>query len=292
VSGTSTDGSPVTDNSTPGSDPDGDDEDNDPDEMGTTSTPLTEDASAGIAKREVSVNLGTDGCTEVVYEFNIENFGNVNLDSIQIEDDLAGAGFSDCGGGFTTTITSDDFTVNADYNGNGDNNLLTGLDDIEPGDVGSILLTIEACGCPNNTVINNSADLSGVSPSGQDVTDESVSGSDPDGMDNDGNPDESNVTQTTLTETGSIGIAKRVVSTALDADGCTEVVYEFNIENFGNVNLDSIQVEDDLASAGFSNCGSFTTTLISDEFTVNTAFDGKQLYLQQRHREFHLQIIV
>ena len=63
-------------------------------------------------------------------------------------------------------------------------------------------------------------------------------GSDPDGTDGDDNPDESSDTETTLTEAGSIGIAKREVRVNLGEDGCTEVVYELNIENFGNVALE------------------------------------------------------
>jgi len=95
------------------------------------------------------------------------------------------------------------------------NNLLTGLDDLPVGDVGAILLTVEACGCPDGSEIMNSATVTGVTPAGDELEDDSVDGSDPDGDDNDGNPDEDGTTDITLTEMGSIGAAKRVVSVDL-----------------------------------------------------------------------------
>jgi len=58
-----------------------------------------------------------------------------------VSDDLAAAGFTACAS-FTTSLTSDDFTVNPDYDGMGMNDLLTGLDDLPVGDVGAILLTV------------------------------------------------------------------------------------------------------------------------------------------------------
>ena len=226
----------------------------------------------GLAKRVVSTQLMPNGCTEIVYEINIENFGNVILDSVQVKDDLAAAGYTNCGS-FTTTLTSDDFTVNSNFNGLSDTNLLTGGDDISQGDEGAILLTVTACGCPDGTSITNSATLEAKNPSGMLLSDTSVDGADPD-PNGDNIPDESGTTNTTIGEMGGIGIAKRAVSVVLEANGCTEVIYELNIENYGNVDLDSVQVVDDLAAAGFTSCSSFTTSLTSDDFTVNPAFDG------------------
>jgi len=244
-----------------------------PDESNVTQTTLTETGSIGIAKRVVSTALDADGCTEVVYEFNIENFGNVNLDSIQVEDDLASAGFSNCGS-FTTTLISDEFTVNTAFDGNGNNDLLTGLDNAEVGDVGSILLTVEACGCPTSTSIANSATVSATTPSGVPLTDNSVNGSDPDGDDNDGSPDEMGTTNSTLDIMPSIGLAKRVVQVIQNADGSNNVIYEFNIRNYGNVALDSIQVED-LISPIYNPCLLVgIPSVTSDDFTVNPGYNG------------------
>jgi len=66
--------------------------------------------------------------------------------------------------------------------------------------------------------------------------DVSTDGSSPDP---DGNgevlTDEDVPTVTTLTENGDMGLAKRVVSASLDNNGCTELVYEFNLENLGHL---------------------------------------------------------
>ena len=144
-----------SDDSVDGSDPDPDGNGEEgTDESGTTNTTLTEAPDMGIAKRVVTSNLSEDGCTEIVYEFNIENLGNVEISDIQVEDDLLSAGFGSCGS-FTTSVTSDEFTVDPAYDGMGNNNLLVGDDNIVPGDVGAILLTVEACGCPSGTMIMN-----------------------------------------------------------------------------------------------------------------------------------------
>jgi hypothetical protein len=85
------------------------------------------------------------------------------------------------------------------------------------------------------------------------VEDDSVSGSDPDGPTDDDDPFDSSDTDTELSEDADMGLAKRVVDTELKADGCTEIVYEFNIENLGNVTISNIQVTDDLNTAGFGD---------------------------------------
>ncbi len=273
VSGESPGGDIIMDDSVNGSDPDGDDNDNDPDESGTTDTTLEETGSIGAAKRVVSLDLNEDGCTEVVFEINIENFGTVDLDEIQVTDDLLAAGFGTCDD-YMVSLTSDDFIVNEDYNGNSDINLLVGTDDLPVGDIGAILLTVDACGCPDGTEIMNSATVSGNTPGGDIIMDDSVSGSDPDGDDNDNDPDESGTTDLELSETGSIGAAKRVVTSEFNEEGCTEIVYEINIENFGNVDIDQLQAMDDLEAAGFGMCDNYTVSLTSDDFIVNTNFDG------------------
>jgi hypothetical protein len=43
-----------------------------------------------------------------------------------------------------------------------------------------------------------------------------------------------------------LGVAKRNVQTELNADGSANVTFEFNLENFGNVNLNNLTLIDDL----------------------------------------------
>ncbi len=274
ATGTDPAGGDVEDNSSDGSDPDPGMDGEGTDEESTTDFEITEDPLMGVAKREVGVWLQEDGCALLTYEINVENFGNVDLMNLQVEDDLAAAGLGACASADIKEITSDDFLVNPAYDGMGDINLLTGTDILEAGDKGAILFTIEACGCPSGTMIMNSATATADTPGGDTVEDDSVDGSDPDADGDDDPTNDDGTTDTELTIMPDMGIAKRVVTSNLSPDGCTEIVYEFNIENLGNVIIDDIQVEDDLIAAGFGACGSFTTSVTSDEFTVDPAYDG------------------
>ena len=155
----------------------------------------------------------------------------------------------------------------------GNNNLLNGLDELQVNDKGAILLTVNACGCPNGTSIMNSATATGVTPAGADLTDASADGSDPD-PNNDGNPNESGTTDIVLDFNPVIGLAKRLVNVTNNANGSANVTFEFNIENLGNVSIDSIQIEDDLAAA-FTPCANIEiVSLTSDDYIVNSGFNG------------------
>ena len=54
-------------------------------------TPVSFDQmpSLGVAKRNVKTELLPDGSANVTFEFNLENFGNVNLSGISLVDDLS-----------------------------------------------------------------------------------------------------------------------------------------------------------------------------------------------------------
>ena len=45
--------------------------------------------SLGVAKRNVKTELLPDGSANVTFEFNLENFGNVDLSDISLLDDLS-----------------------------------------------------------------------------------------------------------------------------------------------------------------------------------------------------------
>jgi len=219
--------------------------------------------------------LQDDGCALVTYEINVENLGDVNLDNLQVEDDLAAAGFGACASANIKEITSDDFLVNPGFDGFGDTNLLTGTDVLEVGDKGAILFTVEACGCPTGTVIMNSATGSGTSPGGDDIEDNSVDGSDPDpGDDGESGTDEMGTTDTNLDVVPAIGLAKRLVTQTNNSDGSATLTFEFNVENYGNLDLQNVQVTDDLLTA-FAPCSDIEViSITSDDFTVNGAYNG------------------
>ena len=69
-------------------------------------------------------------------------------------------------------------------------------------------------------------------------------------------------------------MAKRTVQTINNANGTTDVTFEFNVQNYGTTNLTNIAVAENLASV-FSPCGTPTVlSLTSDDYTVNAAFTG------------------
>ena len=126
--------------------------------------------------------------------------------------------------------------MNDNFDGQADINLLQpGQNNIVPGDVGSVILRIEACNCAAGTTIMNGATATGDTPGGDTIDDDSSDGSNPDPGDDGEDVDESSDTVTDIAEGPDAGIAKRVVSSLLNPNGCTEVGYEFNIENLGNV---------------------------------------------------------
>jgi hypothetical protein len=276
LTGTSPGGDMLEDNSVDGSDPDPDGMGEDgTDEMSSTDFEITEAPDFGIAKREVGVWLQDDGCALVTYEINVENLGNVEISGLQVEDNLVDAGFGACNNFSIKEISSDDFLVNGAYDGDADDLLLTGTDILEEGDKGAILFTVEACGCPNGTDIANSATGTGMTPAGDPIEDMSVDGSnpDPDGM-GETDTDEMSTTNTDLDVIPSVGIAKRQVTLVNNDDGSATVTYEFNIENFGNIDLQNIQATDDLATI-FAPCNDIEIlSITSDDFTVNGAYNG------------------
>ena len=270
ISGEAPDGSDVNDDSTPGSDPDPND-DGEPDESDMTMTDLTQSAIIGIAKRASDVDLLPSGCSEVTYELNIQNYGNVQLSGITVMDDLTTA-FAGCSSFRVDEITSDDFIVDPAYAGVAMTNMLTGVDTLNPGDKGAILLTIEACGC-GNTTITNQATAGGTAPDNSVVSDESDSGSDPD-EDGDGPGNNNDMTMTNLGQDASIGTSKRMVELMNNSDGSSTVTFEFNIQNYGNVDLNSIQLVDDLGSVFGAPCSVRVLSMTSDDFKINTGYDG------------------
>ncbi len=209
---------------------------------------IVEQPEIGLAKRAVSVVDNPDGTSTVIYEFNIENSGDVDLADVQVTDDLTAAFGAPC----TLTvdaITSDDFLVDASYTGTGQNNMLLPGNNLQRGDIGSVLLTITVGNCGLNFgTFNNQATVTATSPGGVNLTDLSHNGSDPD-PNGDGPGDNEDMTPVNFSFDAQIGVAKRNVQTVLLPDGSANVTFEFNIENFGNVNLSDISLIDDLAAA-------------------------------------------
>ena len=236
---------------------------------------VTSDPSIGLAKRVSRVIPSSDGSNVVQYEFNIENFGDVNLENIQVVDNLSNI-FNPCGIVDVLSITSDDFTVNSGFNGSSNTDLLVGDDNLPVGDRGSILLEVLVDNCNGEEgPFDNTATVSGDTPDGNTIIDISQNGSDPD-PDNDGPENDDEVTPVQFEFFSFIGAAKSVNGLEVFQDGSARITYRFTIENFGNLVLDSITLKDNFTGV-FDPCmiaevvpGSLTSSF----FEVNENFDG------------------
>ena len=213
------------------------------------------------------------GIFDITYSVVVENLGNEALNGVQLlesfTDPITAAPTFGPGNIISSTVGAivpaggASLTPNPNYNvsatGAVDANLLTAAASTLPvGASATIPITVQVDSnqadfpADGGDGYNNQVTASGVgATSGNPVNDLSDDGVDPD-PDADGNPggpgegDPTPVTIPTPAEAPAIGVSKRVVSTATQADGDFEVVYETTVENLGNVVLNNVQLTEDL----------------------------------------------
>ncbi|MDA9774118.1 HYR domain-containing protein [Saprospiraceae bacterium] len=235
---------------------------------------VTEEPILGIAKRAVTVVNNQDGSGTVTYEINVQNYGDVTLDSIHVFDTLTNTFVMPCSP-VVNEITSDDFIIDPAYDGITNTNMLAGIDDLAPGDKGSILVTVQVFNCGvNQGPFPNSAFAQGTSPGGQTIVDESIDGANPD-PDGNGIPDESDPTIVVFENVYFVGISKNLVSASINPDGSFDVVYEFNVENLSSTEISNVQIFDNLGLTFPAPCMVIDNiSLTSGEFNTNPDYDG------------------
>jgi LPXTG-site transpeptidase (sortase) family protein len=143
----------------------------------------------GAAKRVEDISESSSGNFDVIFKIVIKNYGQYALANIQATDDLTSAFplptvFS------VQTLESNDFSVNPNFDGNSDQNLLAAGDTLEAGEEKLVTLVVRVV----PTTIGpyeNSVFTSATHPVTGQVTDISQNGSDPD-SDNDGDPKNNN----------------------------------------------------------------------------------------------------
>ncbi|HLO54261.1 MAG TPA: SdrD B-like domain-containing protein, partial [Saprospiraceae bacterium] len=275
VNGTSPANQSVTDDSQNGTnvDPDNNDDPTDNDEP--TSVTFTENPSIGIAKAITSGPINNnDGTYTLTYTMLVENTGDVLLSKVQIVENL-NATFAGATSYTVNSISSTDFSVNNNFNGNTDTNLLDGTDNLIYQGSGSITLTVTVTPGSNLGAYNNTAVANGTSPANQSVTDDSQNGTDVDPDNNDDPTDNDQPTAVTFTENPSIGIAKAITSGPINNnDGTYTLTYTMLVENIGDVLLNNVQVVENLNTT-FAGATSYTVNSISStDFSVNNNFNG------------------
>ncbi|MEO1574221.1 MAG: hypothetical protein AAFU65_04595, partial [Pseudomonadota bacterium] len=190
ASGQTPNGTPVSDDSTEGTDPDPEGDGPGDNSVPTTVT-FVEMPVLGTALNLVNPPVPNgDGTFTVTYEVIVENTGDVPLDNLQVTDSLA-ATFGTTDGFTVDSVVSPDLTVNPNYDGDANTNLLSGTDRLPPGGSGDIIITVIVTPGTETGPLNNQATASGTTPGGTDVNDPSQNGTatDPDG---DGDPTNNN----------------------------------------------------------------------------------------------------
>ncbi|MFK8016954.1 MAG: hypothetical protein AB8G17_16115 [Gammaproteobacteria bacterium] len=275
ASGTGPLGTPVTDDSQLGVNPDPD-ADGDP-TNNNDPTPVTfaEGPQIGLAKRVSSaVTNNGDGTFSFDYTFVVQNVGDVLLNNAQVVDRLTDT-FAGAAGFTVDAITSPTLAVNTGYDGTADINLLAGTDTLAVGGAGEVVLSLTVTPGANLGPYQNTATASGISPAGTPVNDVSTDGVSPD-PDNDGDPgNNSTPTPITFGEAPQIGVAKAVSTAPVNnGDGTFDFVYTVLVQNSGDVTLTDVQVTDDLGGAFNQAVGYTVTAIDSPDLAVNPNFDG------------------
>jgi uncharacterized repeat protein (TIGR01451 family) len=238
-------------------------------------TPVTlpEAPEIGAAKRLVGLPINNnDGTYTVNYQILVRNYGDVKLFNVQVVDDLATV-FS-ASKVVSATATSATFTVNNDFDGVNDKNLLAVGNDLPLGTSKTIDLAVTIAPGDDLGPYNNTATASGRSAQDVLVSDVSNDGNNPD-PNGDGPANYSAVTPVSFTEAPVIGANMSIVSNTNNKDGSYDLVVAIGLTNFGNVPL-----KDVAASYVFATNfpGGATVTYLSHTASsgldVNTAFDG------------------
>lgn len=275
-SGDSPENTTVTDPSDNGTDPDpnGNGDANEAGENDATMFTVVADPVIGVAK-DASVSGQT-----VTIDFYLENFGNVELQSLSLVDDLDsvfGAGNYTVTSGPSLIDDPGTITLNGGFDGSGTTQLITS-GTLSVNETAQIRIVVETAALQDTGsglgIYSNQVTASGQGPGIPPDSDLSDSGTDPD-PDGDGNPDEAgenDATSITVAEQPVIGVAKDVSITGRTA------TIDFYLENFGNVTLSQVSLPVDLDATFGAGNYSITSppSLIDDPGTLmlNGSFNG------------------
>ncbi|MDH3644402.1 MAG: hypothetical protein OES38_20015, partial [Gammaproteobacteria bacterium] len=210
---------------------------------------------------------------EVELILRAENLGTVSLAGVQIVDNLAET-FPAPASLAVLSVSSPTLTVNGQYDGIDDDELLTGDDVLAPG--ASAEVSVRVAFSPNGATspFFNSATVSAdgaatdVSHDGED--------SDPEG---DGPADNSAPTPIEFDDTPAaafLGLAKTASEPVLSADSSQtfETILTFTARNYGDTPLSGLQITDNLAVT-FPQPATFEVLAVSSEtLAPNPGFDG------------------
>ena len=275
-SGAGPGGTPTTDASDAGNDPDQNGNSDPTDDNDPTPVTFAEAPEIGLAKEVLGgITNNGDGTFSLTYRFLVENSGDVPVNSLNISDDLDTT-FAGATGYTVDNVASADFTVNfPGFNGSSDTDLLAGTDTLAVTATGTVDLTVTVTPGANLGPYNNTATVNATSSGGAPVSDISDEGADPDGNGNNDPSDDADPTPVTFVENPEIGVAKAVQgATTNNNDGTYTFTYRFTLENSGDSPLNNVQVTDNLGTT-FAGATFTVDAVASTDFTVNfPGFNG------------------
>ncbi len=283
-------------NETTNTDPDGD---NNPDDPNVVRIPLIA-LEKTIVGSPVHASSGTQGNWDVTYRFTIENNGTTPLRSLTLIEDLQ----TQFGGalvglvGSPTIVSStatDDPGINGSYDGTSANsNIFDGSASLlDVNQTITVQLVVEVD--PDNATANydavtgdgnndleNQASITGQDPaSGTTVADNSDDPTDATDTDDDSDNDPDDPTTMMFTE---IELLKTLIGTPVAASsgvsGNVDVTYDFAITNIGNEALHSLSLVEDLqaqyggAFVGLVGSPTIVASDATDNIELNAAYDG------------------
>jgi uncharacterized repeat protein (TIGR01451 family) len=273
-SGNSPSGATVNDISDAGSDPESNNGAGGLDDATTVN--FDESPAIGIAKRISSAVVNNnDGSYTLTYTMLVQNNGDIELNAVQIFEDFS-VTYPSPATVQVNNVISNNFTLNASFDGYSDKNLLAANQTLTSGALASssatLDLTVTITPGANLGPYNNTAKVNGTSPSGAVISDDSDDGTDANGDNGDGNL--ATPTPVTFTEAPAIGIAKEISGPVTNnEDGTYSLIYSIVVRNIGDVVLSDVQVVEPLSST-FNGAGFTVGTISSADLNINTDFNG------------------
>ncbi|MFT5884689.1 MAG: putative repeat protein (TIGR01451 family)/gliding motility-associated-like protein [Arcticibacterium sp.] len=261
-----------------------------PDAPGTEPTSLTigntDDTQSvqtpciGLALYVADTTKLTDGSFDITYYAIMTNCGNVNLTQINLCDTLA----SDFASPSVVTLksapslgTGSTLAVNSSYDGVTNVCLLDSANSsLAPNKTDTLKWTINLTLNSNNGPFRKNVEATGKAASGTEVSDVSNDGTNPAPS-----GDDPTVLNFNNLAPDLIGISKELLSIQLVEDKIYDVVFKFNVENFGIIDFTKVQVQDNISQT-FGNSVSIDSVAIFDVsagFTANTGYTGKGILI-------------
>ena len=216
-----------------------------------------------------------DGSFDITYAAILKNCGNVNLSNVSICDTLATTFNAPSEAkivGDPSVNSGSLLKVDTSFNGVDKTCMLLSTSSLAPGKTDTLKWVVNVTLNSNNGPFRNNVTVVATTGTGQQVSDISNNGTDP-------NPVGSDPTVLNFNNLPNelIGLAKEVESIENKGNDVFDVVFKFNVKNYGITDFNRVQVQDNLA-ATFGNKVRIDSVKVfetSSHFVANPIFTGK-----------------